>query len=266
MECLVALGAERLAARRNVVIDAAEHLIRKTRSTDFTMVEIARYAGVSPGTPYNLFETKAGVLYALLSRSMDGIEAAGMQAGSEHDPLDRIGASAAAAARFYTADPAFYRALYRFLLGVEDPVHRPAIMGRAFAYWDRATQGLADRRLFPAEFAQQEFAFQLTTNFLGITDLWVHGELDDRQYVARVAHGATSLLLGLVKGADHKRLLQTLGRMRAQWASPTSVITAGAPTVSPLDRSPRTRSKPAPRGAVTRERSTGPARPSRRRG
>ena len=238
----MAVSAERQKARRNVVIDAAEHLIRHTRSTDFTMVEVARHAGVSPVTPYNLFETKAGLLYALLSRSMDGIEAAGARASRVTDALDRIRVSAEAAAKFYTSDPAFYRALYRFLLGVEDPVHRPAIMERAYAYWDRATEGLKSRRLFAPEFQQPEFAFQLMTNFLGITDLWVHGELADDEYVARAAHGATSLLLGLVKGVERQQLLIVLGRLRERLSSAATLCNVG---VDPKAKGAKKTAKPS---------------------
>jgi AcrR family transcriptional regulator len=67
------LREKQMAERRGRILDAAESLIRQTGGTDFPMLALAERAEVSPTTPYNLFGSKAGVLYALLNRTMDQI-------------------------------------------------------------------------------------------------------------------------------------------------------------------------------------------------
>jgi AcrR family transcriptional regulator len=65
------LREKQVAERRERILRTAESLIRKTGGTEFTMRSLAAAAEVSPVTPYNLFESKEGLLYSLLSRSLD---------------------------------------------------------------------------------------------------------------------------------------------------------------------------------------------------
>ncbi len=205
-----------MASRRKGVVDAAERLIREVGTTDFTMTALAHAAGVSPATPYNLFESKAALLYALLNRSMDGIDVVGQRACTEPDPFVRAMSAAEAVARFFTADANFYRVLYRFLLGVTDPVHRPAFMQRALDYWKQASQGLEQQGLFPVEIPHEQFAMQVMTSFIGATDMWVHEELGDDEFCARAAYGVLALALGVAQGDARKQVLSLMQQCRGR--------------------------------------------------
>jgi AcrR family transcriptional regulator len=196
-----------MIARRQVLVDAADRLIRENGSTDFTMTALASAAGVSAATPYNLFESKTVLLYVLLNRSLDGVMDLGLKAAAEPDPFVRVMRSAVAVTQFFTADSSFYRALYQVLLGVVDTVHRVAYMKRAITYWRRASQGLDQAGLFPIEYPHEQFSMELLTSFLGITDMWVHGELGDADYTARAGYGALGLTLGLAEGKARKQVL-----------------------------------------------------------
>ena len=69
----MSLREKQMAARRARILDAAGSLIRETGGTEFTMVTVADQAEVSHATPYNLFGSKNGLLYALLDRSLDEV-------------------------------------------------------------------------------------------------------------------------------------------------------------------------------------------------
>lgn len=208
------------AARRQILMDAAEHLIRAEGSTDFTMLALAKVASVSPTTPYNIFKTKARILFALLDRSLDGVAEAGRRALDVDDPFERVVRSAELAAKTFTSDSAIYRPLYRFLLGVDDKSHRQALMARAADFWHVATEAMATFKVFPEELPRSEFDLQLTTNFLGLTDRWAHGELGNKEFVLRAAYGTASLLLSLVtEPRQRARLLAILGAHRPHLVS-----------------------------------------------
>ena len=133
----MSLRARQVDARRHRILDAAALLIRSTGGTSFSMRSLAEAAEVSPATPYNLFTSKEGLLYALLSRSLDEITLHGL-AFQSTDPLERVLEAAVQAADIFLLDPDFMRPLYQFLLGVVDPIHRPKFIERSLAYWRSA--------------------------------------------------------------------------------------------------------------------------------
>jgi len=65
------LREKQTGERRERILDAARKLMRRTGGTGFTMRALAKEAGVSLATPYNLFRSKSGVLYAL-QRTLPG--------------------------------------------------------------------------------------------------------------------------------------------------------------------------------------------------
>ncbi len=58
---------------RDRITRAAETIIRSDGVAKLTMRRLAREAGVALKTPYNLFESKAGVLIALLSTAIESL-------------------------------------------------------------------------------------------------------------------------------------------------------------------------------------------------
>lgn len=108
--------------RRSALINAAEALIRESGTTEFSMAVLATRAGFSSQTtPYNLFGTKAGVLYALLNRSADRIFELHHDHARHANAWQRALAAADALADAIVGDPDFLRPLYAFLFGVADP-------------------------------------------------------------------------------------------------------------------------------------------------
>lgn len=233
--------------RKRRILDAAEALIRKTGSTDFSMALLAERALLSGPTPYNLFGSKGGILYALLNRSVDSLFSdVARGRGQSSDPVERVLHAAQMAGDEFASDPRFYRPLYQFLLGIHDAVHRPAYMDRALVYWKQALHHLADAGQIPAVISHDQLARMMVINTLGALDLWVHSELDDDQLRAQVLHGTAVLLFSVADASQRDQLgarLRVLERQlpkqfSAQQAevaatpAPTLVPTAVAPTPS----------------------------------
>jgi AcrR family transcriptional regulator len=185
------------AQRRLALVEAAESLIRETGSTEFSMLVLAERAGLSPTTPYNLFGTKAAILYALLDRSADNAFADASAKSRGSDPYRRVLRASDALAGVLRSDPDFFKPLYAYLIGVVDTVYRPAFMARARVYWEDALAGVASGRRLPPGTQAPQLAQQLAIHALGGLEMWIQQELDDQQLVAQMRLGTCLLLLGI---------------------------------------------------------------------
>ena len=203
------LREKQMAERRRRILDAAEALIRRTGGTEFPMLALSARAEVSPTTPYNLFGSKAGVLYALLNRTMDQIDER-TQRFSSSNPIERALEAAESAADFFARDPGFFRSLYLFLLGVRDSVHRPHFMNRGLEFWRRPLETATTNELLPAAIKAEELARELMIHFVGVMELWLHEELDSEGFQAQTVYGTSLLLLGLADDAMRPSLLKRL--------------------------------------------------------
>jgi len=203
------LRQKQMEERRRRILDAAEHLIRKTGGTEFSMIAVAATAEVSPATPYNLFRSKAALLYALLNRSLDAIIQEGLSFSGD-DPIARVLEAAADAADMFTRDPTFLRPLYQFLIGVHDPVHRPRFMERSLAFWKTALTASSRGELLSKEIDHEGLARALAIHFLGALDLWVHQELDEEGFRAQVVSGSALLLWAIADPEQQSLLMRRL--------------------------------------------------------
>ena len=211
----MSLRARQQNARRNAILDAAALLIRQTGGTDFSMRSLAEAAGTSLATPYNLFTSKDGLMYALLSRSLDEVMREGL-AFSSSDPLERVLEAAVKAADIFLDDPGFARPLYQFLLGVVDPIHRPRFIARSLSYWRAALDSAQAARLLTKDFDSDSMAHALMAHFMGALEFWIHDDIDASGFRARVLHGTALLLWPLGREADHARLLRRVREARRQ--------------------------------------------------
>jgi len=191
-----------MAARRGRILDAAAVLIRETGGTDFTMVSVADKAEVSPATPYNLFGSKNGVLYALLNRSLDEVFAGAVRFTAS--PLEHPVEAGDIAADLFARDPVFYRPLFLVLLGVRDEIHRPRFMERSLDYWKHALEGVG------GALDADDLARALLVHFAGVLELWIHGDLDEAGFRAQISYGTALHMLGFASGTDRARLLRRI--------------------------------------------------------
>jgi AcrR family transcriptional regulator len=201
----MSLREKQMAARRARILDAAGSLIRETGGTDFTMVAVADKAEVSHATPYNLFGSKNGLLYALLNRSLDEVLRGALRFTAP-SPLEHPVEAGDIAAEIFARDPVFYRALFLVLLGVRDDVHRPRFMERSLDYWRRALDGLAETGALDDDVDGDDLARALLVHFAGALELWIHRDLDETGFRAQVSHGIALHMLGFAEGTTRARL------------------------------------------------------------
>jgi AcrR family transcriptional regulator len=208
------LREKQTLARRERILAAARALIRRSGGTAFSMKALAEAAEVSLATPYNLFGSKGGVLYALLNDSLDRVDDA-IHGSTSKEPMERVLEVAGLAASVYANDASFYRPLMQFLLGVRDLSHRPRFLQRSVALWDRTVQAASRHGVLAPSTDGGLLARQLMINFAGVLELWIHEELDDQGLRDQILYGSTLLLLGSARPAARARLvrrLETVGR------------------------------------------------------
>lgn len=200
--------------RRRNIIQATEALIRETGSTQFAMKDLAARAGVSTATTYNLFKSKAEILYILLNRALDRVNLARLATMAAGDPFEHVFQAADAAVGTYTSDSQFYRPLLGFTFATPDPVYRPPFIRRPYNYWLAVVAALDEHgHLDQIEASDLAREFQLL--FMGVTSMWIHGELDAQQFRAQVRHGIALSLMALGVKSAMPRLQREIEKARA---------------------------------------------------
>src|ERR1700749_1671537 len=75
---------------RDLVLDAAERLLQKGETADFSMRALAAEAGVGFATPFNHFGSKNAIMQALSSRLIDRMATRFHDEARDGDAIDRV--------------------------------------------------------------------------------------------------------------------------------------------------------------------------------
>ncbi len=212
--------------RRNAVFDAAETLIRRSGSVDFSLNDLSEEAGVSVGTIYNLIGSKPTVLYGLLNHSLDEIARAESSAIAKLQPIAQALAASEQAASVFERDPVLLRPLYRYLLGVYEPEHRQAFMDRAFSFWKSRLSVLETAGLLTPEVTLDDLARQHQIYFAGLLDQWVQEEIATDHIRHHARYAAAMWFCAFAETATRHWLM---GEMRAAKGNQSSASTSMAP-------------------------------------
>lgn len=191
------LRERQMHQRRNRILDAAERLIRETGGTDFSVRVLAEVAEVAPATPFNLFGSKEGLLYALLSRNLEEIISKGLDFKAK-DPVLRVVEAATNAVGMFASDPTFMRPLYQVLLGVSDLVHRPQFMERSLTYWRTAIEEIPPQGGLKTAREREFLVHAIQAQFLGLMEYWVHHDLDDEGFREYAIYGVLISTMSLL--------------------------------------------------------------------
>ena len=215
----MALRAQQMELRRERILDAAEELIRTTGGTDFSVRTLAAAAQVAPATPFNLFASKDGLLYALLWRNLGLIIEEGLRFQSA-DPLNHVVEAVTNAVDMFLRDPGFMRPLYKVLLGVSHAELRPRFMERSTGYWRAsiATIPESDLRVSPAQ--RDALVFAMQAQFIGLLEAWVQHELDDAAFGPQSVFGVLALVVALLESPARDKMLGMLRNIPAESAAP----------------------------------------------
>lgn len=207
------LREKQMKERRTRILNAAERLIRKTGSTNFSVRALAVASEVSPVTPFNLFGSKEGLLYALLLRSLNQFFSKGLVFKSP-DPNYHVIEAAEITVGIFVNDPNFLRPLYRVLLGVSHPEHRPKFMERTFAYWKTAVLTIPGITKTQDEASINLLTHALMAHFIGLMELWIHKDFDDDGFRVHVICGFILMLLSVVSKKNLPKMRAYLEQAR----------------------------------------------------
>ena len=208
--------------RREQILAAAEALIRRQGSVGFSMRDLAKQAGVAFVTPFNLFESKGGVIAALLEERLRTQRERLIPAHEGADPIDRVFDLATLASRAYAADAELHRPLLRALPGIEDFVES-RVFALATALWRLALRDAEDAGMIEADRDLDLLARTLHITFRGAIGLWASGEIDTRELERQARYGAGVCILGVLTGEHRERVaerLRAIERGRPEAAHP----------------------------------------------
>ncbi len=221
------LREKQMRERRTRILNAAERLIRKTHSTDFSVRALAVAAEVSPVTPFNLFGSKEGLLYALLSRSLDRFFSKGLVFKSP-DPNYHVIEAAEIAVEIFVNDPNFLRPLYQVLLGVSHSELRPKFMERTFSYWRTAVLTIPGINKSQDQASLNLLTHALMAHFIGLLELWVHQDFDDDGFRVHAICGIILMISSVVSKKNLPTMQAYLDQAKANVPSMPMVGSAMA--------------------------------------
>ncbi len=206
----VSADAVRLAGkaeRRARIVEAARALIREHGEAGFTMSALARRAGVSPATPYNLVGPRSRVIEAIVEAEFEAfrhrlslIDAAQGVAG--------VMTAIMLITDHYVAEPRFYRGLYRAMVaaGGEDLRRQMSVNGLDF--WT-ALVAKAEPEL-DARIALEPITNHLLQVITSVTLAWVVEDWTPDRFRAEMHYAAGLVFAGVVKPERRAALLDDL--------------------------------------------------------
>lgn len=180
--------------RRQRIIAAARDLIRETGSTGLSMRELAKRAGVSLATPYNLFGSKAAVVLAVLQDVRAFRERFGR--ADPCDPVARIFTAVDMACEFYLDDPVFYTALWQAVFGTAGEVRQAIYNPKRDAFWRSLIDAAADVGAFADMIDRGLLLRQLDVHFRSVMLDWVVGDIASPALAPAARHGYALILAG----------------------------------------------------------------------
>lgn len=203
----MSLAAENKVRRRNQILEAAERLIRQSGAVDFSMVVLAKEAGVSFATPFNQFGRKSGILRALLSARIDAqFETLSFDAEIA-DPLYHVLRLTDQSIRIYLGDTDLYRPIIRaaFTEGFDGDYEPPE---KVIRMWQMAVEPIA-KDLVPGVQLDQ-IALKLHLTFTSSLISWSLGLHQDDQMVMQTRQVITGVLCQWLDVKAQKRVLKLL--------------------------------------------------------
>lgn len=208
------------AERKQRILSAARRLIRKEGYTRMSMRELAREAQVSLVTPYNLFGSKANVLYALLESFFDTLDTA-LDELDTQDPIDAMYSLTQFSVKEYARDPVFYRSLLSSMVTTGELLPVPRIIQRCTTLWQRGLDAGMAQGLFQPHTRPDLVARQIQVNYRGAMELWIEGGVDIEGFETQLLYGLSLCLLAVATEKGRDRLLGRVQNIEQQLDSLT---------------------------------------------
>jgi AcrR family transcriptional regulator len=197
---------------RDIVLDAAERLLQRGETADFSMRALAAEASVGFATPFNHFGTKNAIMQALSARLIERMATRFRQEAPDGDAVDHVLAMGRISVALLLEKPDVHKAVVQSL-GVVSLVPGSARQNSR-ELWSLALGDLAGVAIEMRSLAQTVLADQLAFDFRGCVSFWIAGELQDGDLSATFQAGACTLLLGFVGPKRRTHLIEQIKRLQ----------------------------------------------------
>jgi AcrR family transcriptional regulator len=181
--------------RRARILAAARELIRETERTRFSMRALAERAGVSLVTPYNLFGSKQGIMFALLDEDID--QYAAQLGRSRQDPLKILFRAVTLGTEYFKRDQPYYRAVMFAVTNGGGREFRAAFGGPRQALWERLVEQAIDQGYLIRDTDRRALAGHLGTVYFANIVAWASGQLSLKAMELRTLYGFAMALAAM---------------------------------------------------------------------
>lgn len=195
--------------RRRRLVRAASELIAERDDGSFSMPELAKRAGLSLATPYNLFGSKAAVLAQVFERLVRGFhrDATWMEGlpASERilGVVDRLAAA-------YEDQGRLFRNLWKALYGLDLSEHRQLNLSLSNEIVHPLVASLAADRLIPADLPASAIENTLVRLFDACFEMWAAQDWPTERLRAELRSAFALVFLGLLAAPERERLAQAI--------------------------------------------------------
>lgn len=208
------LSSERLAARRRNLVAAAEALIRECGDAGFSMALLAKRAGVSAATPYNLLGSKSEILRLVLLDDLARFEAelAGHAAAT---PLAALLGAADLLVSHYRADRPFNEGLFHAACGAEGREFRWILGVESGVVWKRLVQAALDSGEL-ASFVRPQLLTDALLRMMGVVvQSWLAEGWTDERFTLEMRASVRLVLASVSAPEQRDNMIREIAELHA---------------------------------------------------
>ncbi|MDT3379122.1 helix-turn-helix domain-containing protein [Labrys neptuniae] len=192
------------------MLDAAERLLERGETADFSMRALAAEAGVGFATPFNHFGSKNAIMQALSARLIQRMATQFRDEAPAGDAIDHVLAMGRISVALLLEKPDVHKAVVGSL-GIATSEPGP-VRQNSRGLWSLALGDFAGIAVETKTFAEAVLADQLAFNFRGCVSFWIAGELQDEDLDSAFRIGASTLLLGFASPSRRTDLIEQIKR------------------------------------------------------
>lgn len=215
------ISPETIESRRTLLVSAARDLIREKAGAGFSMLELAKKAGVSYATPYNLVSTKANLLALVVQEEFAFFRT--MMAGQQADnPLTLLLAAVDSLAEHYAEDQQFQFGLFRAAGSAGEGAIGAAMLQEGRALFQDMVRSIVSEERDGASLDADRITDILLRVMRGTVEAWYVDSWSFERFRNELAFSARLILLPAVGSETAARLRTEMTVLQADLDSSRS--------------------------------------------
>ena len=212
------LWEQHKAERRERILVAARKLITHGGVEALSMRQLAREAQLSVATLYNLYGSKADILYALLDQGMEAFDKS-LQDIPTADPITFASYCVDVATGLFISEKPFYRPLMKAINEHPDKERDPIIGRHAMTDIVKAVDAGAAHGLFNSHAEARLVAREIYLSLMQALHHWSEEMYDDEQLRDQCEYSILIALMGVATDGAHPAMLARVGELNQRLAT-----------------------------------------------